>query len=302
MLINPKEITPLENSLVQRIVFKDLEFYLKRDDLLHPFLNGNKVRKFYYLLKTPLNIKKVISYGSMQSNAMSALAYLAKIRGLEFEYYCKINKNLLHSPKGNLKFALNLGMRLKDINEFDYVKEDINLFSRLLYVEDKLIIPEGGRFKEAQEGIRKLAFEILSWAKVKSIKPDIFLPSGTGTTALFLQKYLPFRVYTTPCVGDKEYLKKQFFSLEANEKFHPIILDPPKKFTFAKPDKRLWQIYQELKKTGVEFELIYDTVAFLTILEHKKIFKNLFYIHQGGIRANETMVQRYKAKFGKICN
>jgi len=63
-------------------------------------------------------------------------------------------------------------------------------------------------------------------------------PSGTGTTALFLQKYLyengrehQATVYTTPSVGDENYLKLQFNMLEADELKHPTLLNPQKSIT-----------------------------------------------------------------------
>ena len=84
--------------------------------------------------------------------------------------------------------------------------------NKLSILKDELFISEGGAVKEAQYGIKILADEINEWKianKIKSIK--VFLPSGTGTTALFLQKYLKDEVLTTPCVGNLDYLKKTVF-------------------------------------------------------------------------------------------
>ncbi len=305
----------LKDSPIQKIVFRNLQFYLKRDDLLHPDFSGNKARKFYYFLKNDFpKIKKIISYGSMQSNAMYSLAVLAQMKGWEFEYYTRINEELLKNPKGNLKGALERGMKIKDIRnlELGIGNWDKNLLSECKIVNDILIIPEGGRCKEAEEGIKLLAKELTNWIQEKKIrKLDIVLPSGTGTTALFLQNNLSkfqipnsqFRVYTVPCVGGAEYLKKQFFSLEKEEKYHPIIVEPPKKYRFGKLYKELYEIWHELKKeTGVEFDLLYDPIAFTTILSNSQFLipNSFLYIHQGGVVGNETMIERYKKKFATI--
>ena len=287
----------LKNSPIQKIYYKNRAFYIKRDDLLDKNFNGNKARKLYFLLTKDLKIKKIISYGSMQSNAMYSLSLLAKMKNLEFIYYTRINKELLKNPLGNLKCSLENGMKLKNIEEIDEILgEDRNYFSRCRIVDDALIVPEGGRCKEAEIGIKILADEIIKWAKKnKKEKLKVFLPSGTGTTALFLQKNLPFLVFTTPCVGDENYLKKEFLSLEDNEKFHPKIITTSKRYRFAKPYRELFDLWLDLKsKTDIEFDLIYDMVGFKAILENSLLGENLLYIHQGGLNANVSMIKRYK--------
>jgi len=137
-------------------------------------------------------------------------------------------------------------------------------------------------------------------------KYQIFLPSGTGTTALFLSKALieikayNLKVFTTACVGNREYLLKQFKELEPNENFYPTIIDTKKRYHFGKLYREFYQIWLELhKETGVEFELLYDPKAWITILEHKELFSNLVYIHQGGVLGNSSMQERYKRKYGE---
>lgn len=48
----------------------------------------------------------------------------------------------------------------------------------------------------------------------------------------------------------------------------------------------------------IEFDLLYDPIGFDTILSNLKDFENskIIYIHQGGIKGNLTMLQRYKYK------
>lgn len=76
------------NSPIEEISFNNQKYFIKRDDLLHPDFSGNKARKFYYFLKNDFpSIKKIISHGSAQSNAMYSLSVLAKLKGLKFDYY-----------------------------------------------------------------------------------------------------------------------------------------------------------------------------------------------------------------------
>ncbi len=281
-------------SPIQRLAFAGRSFLLKRDDLLHPHLSGNKARKFHFLQQEQ-DIKEIHSFGSLHSNAMYSLSFLAKERGISFIYYARLDPSL-KEPKGNLKAALENGMLLRPLEEWPYGKG----ISHLIFIDGRLYIPEGGRCPQAQEGIAILAKEIVEWAKKKRTTPTIFLPSGTGTTALFLQKYLPFRVYTTHCVGDERYLEEQFEALDPTAP-KPTIVPPPKKYRFGRLYPELFALWQELKtQTGVTFDLLYDPIGFATLLHHDLLDENLLYIHQGGIMGNETMIERYKAKLDKI--
>jgi 1-aminocyclopropane-1-carboxylate deaminase/D-cysteine desulfhydrase-like pyridoxal-dependent ACC family enzyme len=121
----------------------------------------------------------------------------------------------------------------------------------------------------------------------------VFLPSGTGTTAYFLAKHLDVEVITTPCVGDKEYLKKQWDFLGGGK--IPTIIEPKRKYHYGKLYKNLYDLWNELKNAGIEFDLLYDPVGWDTLLYHN--LQNILYIHQGGIKGNLSMLKRYKRKF-----
>ena len=281
------------NSPIEQYSFEDHSFYLKRDDLLHPDFSGNKARKFYYFLQNDFqNIQKLVSYGSPQSNAMFSLSVLAKMKGWGFEYYVDhIADYLKENPHGNYKEALDNGMKIIEHSGTIPYQHDENV----------LFIEEGGRQRGAEFGIKILAEEIKSWQIENHIEElNVFLPSGTGTTALFLQKYLPWNsVYTTPCVGDESYLKKQFLMLDEDENHHPKIVTLEKKHHFGKLYKENYKIWLKLhQQTGVEFDLLYDPLGWRVLLTHPELFsKPILYIHQGGVLGNESMLPRYRRKY-----
>ncbi|MEA3419263.1 MAG: 1-aminocyclopropane-1-carboxylate deaminase/D-cysteine desulfhydrase [Campylobacterota bacterium] len=310
-------------SPIEQISVDGRSFYLKRDDLTHPDFSGNKARKFYYYLSHDFpQVKKIVSHGSNQSNAMYSLSVLAKLKGWEFEYFVNhIPDYLRENPQGNYRKALENGMRISEQKsrhpELDPgSKHDDQFYQWILnqVQDDKriLFIEEGGRQKEAEVGIRILADEIINWQKEQGIeKLNIFLPSGTGTTALFLQKSfstlndqrsLETKVFTTPCVGDASYLKKQFFMLEGNEAYHPTILDTEKKYHFGKLYKDFYKIWLKLRQqTGVEFDLLYDPKGWMTVMAYPEIFSQpTLYIHQGGLAGNESMLPRYERKYKDV--
>lgn len=281
------------NSPIEQITFNNQQYFIKRDDLLHPDFSGNKARKFYFYLKNNFpDIKKIISHGSAQSNAMYSISVLCKMKNLEFDYYVDhIASFLKEEPIGNYKYALKNGMNIKE--------EKLPLS----FNSDELFIKEGGALVEASFGIKILAEEIKSWAKENKIeKLKIFLPSGTGTTALYLQKYLPFEILTCACVGDEEYLKKQFEMLEQRK--HPKILQRLKKYHFGKLYKEFFDIHNELlKQTNIEYDLLYDSLGWICLNNYLNSINNIdfsiLYIHQGGLIGNISMKERYLYKYKK---
>jgi 1-aminocyclopropane-1-carboxylate deaminase/D-cysteine desulfhydrase-like pyridoxal-dependent ACC family enzyme len=132
----------------------------------------------------------------------------------------------------------------------------------------------------------------------------VALPSGTGTTALYLHKLLKpagIEVITCPCVGGKQYLIEQFMAL--GESDFPHILELENKHHFAKLYKEDFHTWLQLcADTGVEFDLLYDPMMWrcLPLWYQQNTDKHLLYIHQGGLLGNESMLPRYQRKFGSI--
>ncbi|MFL1706446.1 1-aminocyclopropane-1-carboxylate deaminase [Campylobacter sp. MOP7] len=280
---------------MEPIKFRNLSFYLLRDDLIGCEFNGNKARKLEYFLNSNLNgVKRVVSHGSSQSNAMYSLSVFAKMKGLEFCYVVShLSSSLKENPIGNFKFALQNGMKL-------FIDEDREAKAKELASDkEALFINEGVAQPEAEAGFITQAREIESWASGSDKTVDIFLPSGTGTSSAYLAKHTKFRVLTCPCVGDEEYLREQISALDLNSKVE--ILNPPKKYHFGDLKFELYEIWQEiLKETKIEFDLIYDPVGLITLFSNLDKFENeILYIHQGGILGNISQKLRYERKINR---
>ena len=289
------------NSPTDSIIVNDVKVFVKRDDLLDKDFSGNKARKFYYFLNEDFSgIEKIISYGSAQANSLYSLSVLAKIKEVKLDFYVKhIASFLKENPEGNYKAALANGANIIECDVCsmqEYIEKTI-----LPKEKNSVFIEEGGRVKEASFGIEVLANEIIDWVITHKMKnPKIFLPSGTGTTALFLQKFLPYEVLTCACVGDEKYLKEQFFHLNSNENEHPTIVQRTKKFHFGKLYDEFYEIHKKLKKeTKIEFDLLYDSLGWISLINSHYFKKEntLLYIHQGGILGNSTMIERYKRRY-----
>ena len=284
-------------SPIQVISFTNSEIFIKRDDLVHPRINGNKARKFESLLHIGQNeIENLISWGGAQSNAMYALSWIAKYNNWKFHYYCKtLPEWVRNNPAGNLCTALENNMILHEIPhaEFSRVGDFINNNTP---PGKNRIIPIGGQTPMAESGIQTLARELQSdILKLGLNNIDIFISSGTGTSALYLSKNLAeYTVYTMPVVGNRDYLLQQMISLYQIPE-NLVILTPDIHIPFAKPYPEFYEIYRELLAAGIEFDLIYDIPLLLWIKNHIKDFKNrnILFIHSGGVHGNASQLLRY---------
>ena len=294
-----------KNSPVSKTLYDGLPLYVKRDDLLHHEFSGNKARKFHYFLEHDFeDIDKIISYGSAQANSLYSLSVLSKMKGVKLDFYVyKMADFLKQNPSGNYKEALKNSANIieldYEIDKLSYIKNEI-----LPREKNAVFIQEGGRVQEAQVGIKILADEIIQWADKNSLSHlKIVLPSGTGTTALFLQKFVPFEVLTVACVGDDAYLKAQFKELNTNEKEHPTIISMEKKYHFGKLYKVFYETYLDvLEQTQIEFDLLYDPLGFMALKQYiqsqsKENTSSILYVHQGGLLGNPSMLERYKRKY-----
>lgn len=300
----------LSDSPVTLHRFNGVSFFLKRDDQLHQHFSGNKARKFMSLLENdfPL-ITRLAGYGSAQANSLYSLAALCAIKKWKLHFYVDhIPEYVKQRPTGNYRGALELGANIIDLSSLldrqgqhasEYIKQ--NYRGR----NDTLLIPEGGRSPIAESGIKTLAQEILSWKLMERINNLVVaLPSGTGTTALYLQKHLKhagIEVLTCACVGNKDYLRKQFNQLDSTAP-QPTILGNEHKHHFGRLKEEEFYIWQELaQQTQIEFELLYDPYMWLCLkpwlTENRD--KTLLYIHQGGLLGNESMLGRYRRYLGQ---
>ncbi|MDA0147253.1 1-aminocyclopropane-1-carboxylate deaminase/D-cysteine desulfhydrase [Vibrio sp. LaRot3] len=296
----------LADTPITQHQFAGIDFYLKRDDKLHSHFSGNKARKLMSLLHDDFpSVRTLIGYGSPQANSLYSLAALAAIKGWQLEFYVdRIPEWLKGSPIGNYRGALELGANIIETashqcHPWDYINQ-------VRQPDDTcLVVPEGGRSQIAEQGVKGLANEILSWARFESDKQFVVaLPSGTGTTALYLHKHLSphgIKVLTCACVGGNDYLTKQF--LELGESQHPELLSLNRKHHFGKLYQADYQTWQALlEQTSVEFDLLYDPLMWQCLQQWQlsNQDKTILYVHQGGTLGNESMLPRYQRKFGDI--
>ncbi|NPA29272.1 MAG: pyridoxal-phosphate dependent enzyme [Epsilonproteobacteria bacterium] len=272
-------------------------FYVKRDDLIHPYFSGNKFRKLQALIRLPASrYRRLVSYGGVQSNAMLSMAALARMKGWRFLYAVKaVPRTVREADGGNFAAATALGMEVTELGYEGFYEKVENLKNSL--GSKDLFIPQGGADPVAEEGVKTLAGEITTWKKAAGhTHLDVVTPSGTGTTALYLRRHLPsdIEVLTVPVVGDAQTLLAQWRRLASVDEPLPRILEAETKWPFAKPHPDFLMIWRELEKAGITFDLIYAPKTWRALfLEYEKTDRSLLYVHSGGIYGNKTQLLRY---------
>lgn len=329
----------LAKTPITPIQFRGRTVYIKRDDLLNfAGIKGSKLRKFYSLFKQNEDIDYdcLVSYGGSQSNAMLALAYLCKYYRKRFLYITRPTPERLSSSPGNLREALGVGMEHVQVSletfracftdaPREIRKTACSVLRNAGYDVPSaklLFVPQGGAWTGAELGIRVLASEVCDQIHIlrrqgllAPRKPILFIPSGTGTTAFYLQQHLHphAQVVTVPVSGDERYLIKQMRwldSYDSDEKeqkmkttMFPDILRPRLRSTFADVRPEKLAIWKELSRsTGgdFEFDLVYAPKTWeevMLAIDEGRLGsrgEDLIYYHSGGAEGNVSMLGKIK--------
>jgi 1-aminocyclopropane-1-carboxylate deaminase len=144
---------------------KKVSLFVKREDLLHPVISGNKYRKLYYNLRMAekLDKKKLITFGGAYSNHILATACAGAAFGFETvgiirgeELADDLSATLASNP--TLKAATEYGMRLQFITRSAYKKKQTTAFLKDLqeFYPEAYLIPEGGTNDLAVKGCEEI--------------------------------------------------------------------------------------------------------------------------------------------------
>ncbi|MCC6570892.1 MAG: 1-aminocyclopropane-1-carboxylate deaminase/D-cysteine desulfhydrase [Chitinophagales bacterium] len=172
----PSTLQPIVNECTQRA---KLHLLLKRDDLIHPEISGNKWRKLKYNLEQARTEGKsrLVTFGGAFSNHITATSAAGKYLG--FETVGIIRGEPHHPLNSSLQFAQDCGMQFIYLDRTHYRDKDISsISSHPLLTENECIywLPEGGANMLAVKGCEEIVSEIDT--------PFDFICAacGTGTT------------------------------------------------------------------------------------------------------------------------
>lgn len=160
--LTPMLPTPVDEIFDPLLDAKGVRLLVKRDDLIHPQVSGNKWRKLKYNLLEArrLGYSRLLTFGGAYSNHIRAVAAAGYLTGLETVGVIRGEEHLPLNPV--LEYACKLGMRLEYISRSDYrEKYSERVLKPLLErYEPCYLVPEGGTNPLAVQGMQEMVAEI----------------------------------------------------------------------------------------------------------------------------------------------
>jgi 1-aminocyclopropane-1-carboxylate deaminase len=303
------------NSILQELkddVFakKKLKVFLKRDDLLHEVVSGNKWRKLALNIENAKHQGKhtLLTFGGAYSNHIAATAYAAKAFGLKSIGFIRGEENDFSNY--TLQAAKQQGMELIALSREEYAQR--NNVDYLYNVRDTFlnayVIPEGGANYYGIMGCADICNEI------DMDYHYIACACGSGTTAAGLllgkkenAKVIGFSALKgvnnfkneivgklTQALMDNSYAESLADDLIINSDFH---------FGgFAKMTKELNDFSVSFfEKHAIELDFIYTAkmmFGLYNLIQSDYFPENttIIAIHTGGLQGNRGMLERFNKK------
>jgi 1-aminocyclopropane-1-carboxylate deaminase len=289
--------------LNQKIIYElpnGISFEIKREDLLHPFVSGNKFRKLKYnLLQTKAeNLETVLTFGGAYSNHIAAVAYAGKEQGFKTIGIIRgdeLGDKIAENP--TLKFAQECGMQFEFVTREAYRhKTEPDFITNL---KDKYgsfyLVPEGGTNEYAIKGCEEiLTEEDASFDYVCCAVGTGGTISGIINSALTHQKVLGFPALK----GD--FLKDEIRKFATNKNWE--LLTDYHFGGYGKVNEELIQfINQFYKETQVPLDPIYTGKMVFGVIDliQKNYFPDdskILLIHTGGLQGISGMNTLLKKK------
>lgn len=277
---------------------------IKREDLIHPFVSGNKFRKLKYNLAQAKeeNHSILLTFGGAFSNHIAAVAAAGKEHG--FETIGIIRGEELESEvdqNPTLRFAKSCGMRFGFVSREDYRNKMQPSFQDALLKKFGrfYLLPEGGTNDLAVKGCE----EILGTAD--SDFDFVCCPVGTGGTISGLinstqpdQKILGFPALK----GD--FLKEEICRFAGNDRW-TLITD----YHFGGYGKVTEELIEFVnaffKNTGIPLDPVYTGKMVFGVMDliRQGYFpkeSKILMVHTGGLQGIEGMNIKLKNKKSPI--
>lgn len=267
------------------------ELAVKRDDLLHPVISGNKWRKLKYALTNlqETDVREVVSFGGGYSNHLHALAFACH----------RLNIQLIAIVRGD--YSANLTPMLNDIiqwgakiefvdrktyakrNEADYLASLNKCFPKAA------IIPEGGSQRLAINGVAEII------AELQEPYDFILAPVGSGgTLAGLISARSQAKLIGVAALKGQGYLEQLVTDLVPADSLNPrwqINHD----FHFGGYAKRTPELIDFCEQTsiqlGIEIEPVYSGKLFYAAksMIADEIFpagSRILLLHTGGLQGS----------------
>lgn len=312
--------TPMTQLLSPLFEKYQIEVWMKREELNHPMVQGNKLHKLKLNIKEAIRQQKetLLTFGGAYSNHIAATAAAAKEAGLKSIGFIR-GEELALSPDNwspTLKLARQNGMTLHFISRTKYRQKNRSDTLKKLQYEfpQAYILPEGGSNILAVQGFKSLVSDIETQCPNWT---HLYTAVGTGGTLAGLvsfSKYNPNRsILGVASLKNSDYLRPIIaqWILQATE-HNPInhwqLLTQYHLGGYAKKTTELLQQITDFKmQFKIDLEPIYTAkmvMAFYNQLQNNllKPGSKIVLLHTGGLQGNSEKLSVETAKTLKANN
>jgi len=289
--------TPIHQ--IQELQFEDkgVQLFLKRDDLIHPEISGNKWRKLKYNLIAAQQQQHdtILTFGGAYSNHIAATAAACRLVGMKSIGIIR-GEELSKKENRTLRKAADDGMRLKFISRENYRRKTEAAFLETLgkQFQKFFLIPEGG---SNELGIKGCA-EIMN--EVQEQFDFICVACGTGTTMAGIlsathhkQNVIGFPAFKSG--EDLEKVLQQLLNTDNNTADSCELMSDYHFGGYARHTPELLQFIRSFKaKHQIELDFIYTGKMLFGVYDliQKDFFPSgskILAIHTGGLQGNQSI-------------
>lgn len=278
--------------------FKNARLLVKRDDLIHPEVSGNKWRKLKYNFELAAYQKKdgILTFGGAYSNHLLAVASACQLAGLQSIGVVR-GEELTAGSNANLKRCSELGMELKFISRESYDERHEKSCQEGWKEAHPhfLLVPEGGSNYYGIVGCQEICKEL----------PDgidhLFVAQGTTTTScgLLLGLDEKTKLHVVPALKGFDAvaeMRKQLFPVlvdeeTVNEYMERVVVHPEAHFGgYGKWTPELLDFIACCQKEyDLPLDKIYTGKAFYALMEwlNEQDFQTpqtVVFVHTGGLQ------------------
>ncbi|MBC7383940.1 MAG: pyridoxal-phosphate dependent enzyme [Bacteroidia bacterium] len=281
MIENP--YSPIEELNIPLFENKGLRLFIKREDLSHPFISGNKWRKLKYHLIEAAQLSKthLVTFGGPYSNHLLATAAAGA------KYHFKTTGFVRGEEVSNavLKLCRWFGMQLHFVKRSDY-KNRVEFFAQNYKSDsESYFIDEGGAGTTGETGVKELLGDL-------NVCYDYIVCSvGTGSTFKALVEGVCERRLNTKVYG--------ISVLKGAENLNDLVQQYPQQYWqllhnfhqggYAKTTPQLIAFIQNFASiSGVLLDQVYEGKMMMAIFElaqenHFKKGSKILALHNGGL-------------------
>ena len=303
--------TPLQELHTALLLRKNIRLWIKRDDLIHPIIQGNKWRKLKYNIQEAQRTQKkyLITFGGAYSNHIHATAAAGEYFGIKTIGIIRGEEVQPLNP--TLAYTRQCGMQLHFVDRKTYrLKEkllpqlDFFSASQINLQDECYVIPEGGTNSFAIKGCQELGEEI--YAQMEESPDFIALSCGTGGTiagvisgsknsshvlgfSALKGDFLKKEIETLLTNSNTSLTQKTNWSLQTDYHFGGYAKFDKKLIDFINTFKRDFNIPLDPLYTGKMMYGIFDLIQ-------KDFFKSgsrIVVIHTGGLQGIAGFNERF---------